>query len=84
MIEKEYYTLEEIAELFKVSKHTVYSWVKKGKLKGTKIASLLRFTPSQVEEFIKESNKDKQDYFIVTASPAYIKASGKQHDFNNS
>ena len=32
-----YYTPEEVAEILKVRKHTVWNWLREGTLKGTKI-----------------------------------------------
>ena len=32
-----YYTPEEVADILKVRKHTVWNWLREGTLKGTKI-----------------------------------------------
>lgn len=35
--ERGFYTVEEVADMFHVTKITVYSWIKKGKLKAVKL-----------------------------------------------
>ncbi len=47
------YTVEEIAELLKVTKTTVYSYIKKGELKAKKIGKYYRITEESLREFIE-------------------------------
>jgi len=51
---EEVYTVEEVAETLKFNVRTVQGWIKKGKLKATKIGSDYRITETAVKEFLKE------------------------------
>ena len=54
-----YYTPEEVADILKVRKHTVWNWLREGTLKGTKInGKIWRITDKDLEEFI---NKDESE-----------------------
>lgn len=54
-----YYTPEEVADILKVRKHTVWNWLREGTLKGTKInGKIWRITDKDLETFInKEENE---------------------------
>ncbi len=54
-----YYTPEEVADILKVRKHTVWNWLREGTLKGTKInGKIWRITDKDLEAFInKEEEK---------------------------
>ena len=45
----------EVCQIFKVSKPTVYDWLKQGKLKSIKIESRRYFLWQDIEELIKNS-----------------------------
>ena len=47
------YTVEEIAELMKVTKRTVYSYIKRGELKAKKIGKYYRVTEANLKEFLE-------------------------------
>lgn len=54
-----YYTPEEVADILKVRKHTVWNWLREGRLKGTKInGKIWRITDKDLEAFI---NKDESE-----------------------
>ena len=54
-----YYTPEEVADILKVRKHTVWNWLREGTLKGTKInGKIWRITDEDLEAFI---NKDESE-----------------------
>ena len=54
-----YYTPEEVADILKVRKHTVWNWLREGTLKGTKInGKIWRITDKDLEAFI---NKDERE-----------------------
>ena len=54
-----YYTPEEVADILKVRKHTVWNWLREGTLKGTKInGKIWRITDKDLESFI---NKDESE-----------------------
>lgn len=46
------YTLEEIAELLHITRRTLYSCVKEGKLKAVKVGKYWRVTEKNLEEFL--------------------------------
>ena len=46
------YTPDEIAEMLKVSKKTVYYWINKEKLKAIKVGNMWRVKKEDLEEFI--------------------------------
>lgn len=43
------YTPEEVAELLKVSRETVYNWLRSGKLKAVKISHFWRISESELK-----------------------------------
>lgn len=45
-------TLTEVADLFRVSPHTVRAWVRKGRLQPVRICRRLLFAPDVVSRFI--------------------------------
>lgn len=47
------YTVGEIAELMKVTKTTVYSYIKRGELKAKKIGKYYRVTEANLKEFLE-------------------------------
>ena len=54
-----YDTPEEVADILKVRKHTVWNWLREGTLKGTKInGKIWRITDKDLEAFI---NKDESE-----------------------
>ena len=54
-----YYTPEEVADILKVRKHTVWNWLREGTLKGTKInGKIWRITDKDLVAFI---NKDESE-----------------------
>jgi len=61
---------EEFAELFGVSRDTVYRWIKAGRLTPIAIGPRVwRFRPSQVEEFINRPQRETQ-YVHIDDNPA--------------
>lgn len=55
---EKYYTPEEVAELLKVSRETVYNWLRAGKLKGTKIFNFWRITESELNRLLKGNEQN--------------------------
>jgi len=54
-MQDEYYTLQEVADMLKISYMTVFRWVKVGKIKTVKIGKQHRVKKEVLEKFI-ESN----------------------------
>lgn len=46
------YTLDEVAEILKVTKRTLYNYIKAGALKAVKLGKYWRVSESQLQEFI--------------------------------
>lgn len=53
----EIYTLEEIAQLLQVTRRTIYTWVKDGKLKAFKVGRGWRVTREELDTFLNSRNK---------------------------
>jgi excisionase family DNA binding protein len=49
------WSLDAVASALAVSKHTVRSWVRQGRLKPTRVCRRLLFQPADVEEFVRAS-----------------------------
>ena len=57
----DFYTPDEVAQILKVRKHTVWNWLREGSLKGTKInGKIWRITTKDLENFINNSNGDEE------------------------
>jgi len=55
---EKFYTPEEVAEILKVRKHTVWNWLREGSLKGTKInGKIWRVTEEELDSFIHPEGK---------------------------
>jgi putative molybdopterin biosynthesis protein len=78
------YTPDEVAQIFQISKHTVYELIKRGELQAFKIGNKMRIEYAEIERY-KESMKaparKSTDAPNVTSMPAApIRLSGS-HDF---
>lgn len=49
-----YYTPQEVAEKLKVNIHTVYRWIREGKLKASKVVDLWRIPESELKRLLGE------------------------------
>lgn len=52
---------KEVCEILKVSKPTIYDWIKQGKLKSIKVESRRYFLWRDIEELIKESSRSSKE-----------------------
>ena len=79
------YTPDEVAQMFQISKHTVYELIKRGELQAFKIGNKMRIEHAELERF-KENTKApaKKERVEQADSPTYstvpIRFSGS-HDF---
>lgn len=55
------YTIEEIAEILKVTTRTVYNYIKSGSLKALKMGKYWRVTEAALLEFIEDAAKSAQN-----------------------
>jgi excisionase family DNA binding protein len=53
LTEKPLYKIQEICSLFKVTKPTIYDWIKHGKLKRVKIRSRVYFLGSDIRQLME-------------------------------
>lgn len=58
---EEFYTLEEVAKTLKVSKMTVYRYIKAWKLLAYKLGKELRIKKTDYEKFLNQSKFVSQD-----------------------
>lgn len=56
--EERYYTIDQVAELFGVTRAAVYKWMKAGQLKYVLVGSHRRITQSAINAFVKEGNAE--------------------------
>ena len=52
-VDERYATLPEVAERLKVSRRTVYRWIKSGELRAYKFANEYRITESALKDFLE-------------------------------
>jgi excisionase family DNA binding protein len=52
-LEKEFYTIQEVADLFEVTKPTVYDWMKTRGLAWVRLGARRRITRAAIEAFLK-------------------------------
>lgn len=53
LLEKPLYKIQEICSLFRVTKPTIYDWIKHGKLKKVKIRSRVYFLAKDVRQLMQ-------------------------------
>ena len=47
------YTPKQIADLWKVSRRTIYAWIKSGQLKAVKLGDTVRIPEAELMRFLK-------------------------------
>ncbi len=55
------YTIPEVSEILKVTRDTIYRWMRAGELKTVKIGSTRRVLASDLEEFVNSHRVDTID-----------------------
>ena len=60
----DYYNPEELADLFKVKKSTIYSWISRGELNAFKHGYSRAITPNQIEEFVMNRKSGKYNFVL--------------------
>lgn len=58
---KEYYTVDEVANLLKLSKYTIYEMIKRGDLTGVKVGRKIRIKQIDINHLMHEQTPIKQD-----------------------
>lgn len=54
------YTPEEVADMLKVKKQTVWKWLRQGILHGVKIGKLWRIPEKDLTEFLEKKKKGEE------------------------
>lgn len=64
VLQEETYTPDELAKLFKISKHTVYELIKRGELQAFRVGNKMRIEKAEVERFknLDSSSGKKHEY----------------------
>ncbi|WP_462411075.1 substrate-binding domain-containing protein [Neobacillus sp. Marseille-QA0830] len=83
-MEEKAYTPDEVAQIFQISKHTVYELIKRGELKAFKIGNKMRIEQEELERFKQSAQapakKNVPEQPAANASVQAIILSGS-HDF---
>ena len=58
-------TTEEVCELYKITRRTVYRWQRAGKLHGVKAGRRLLFNPAEVLQLLEGGNSENKPYIIT-------------------
>ena len=58
-MDNQYMTVKEVCQLLKVSRLTVYRWIKFKKLPAIKIGKEFRFAKGEIEEFLNTVRTSK-------------------------
>jgi excisionase family DNA binding protein len=53
-MDETYYTPQEVAEKLKVNIHTIYRWIRSGKIKAVKVVDLWRISESELKRLLGE------------------------------
>ena len=53
------YSLDEVAEILQLTKRTLYSYVKDGKLKAIKVGKSWRVTEESLRDFLERGTKSE-------------------------
>ena len=56
-MEEKYYTPDEIARMFKVTRNAVYNWYRRGQLEGIHVGRALRISEKALQTFIQQGWK---------------------------
>lgn len=59
MTEIRTYTLEEVVDILKVTRRTIYNYIKGGQLKAVKMGKYWRVPQKELERFIEEGTQTK-------------------------
>lgn len=59
MSELKVYTIDEIAELLHITRRTLYTYLKTGKLKAIKVGKYWRVTEENLKDFLSKGTVEK-------------------------
>ena len=52
-------TLMEVADMLRVSPHTIRAWIRKGRLRPVRICRRVLLAPSDVQQFLTENTQPR-------------------------
>ena len=58
-MDEQYYTIDEVAERLKVTRKTVYDWMRSGELPYVQVGSRRRITGSALKAFIRQGKPEE-------------------------
>lgn len=58
MQELKYYTTDDVLELLKLNRRTLYNHIRAGKIKGHKVAGKWMFTEQQIRDYVESGSPD--------------------------
>jgi excisionase family DNA binding protein len=61
VLEEAYYTVEEVSALFRVTKATVWKWLREGKMRFVWIGSEKRIPATALKEFIRPGTPEQPE-----------------------
>ena len=73
-MEERFYTIDQVAELFSVTRAAVYKWMKAGQLKYVFVGAHRRIPQSALSAFIREGRPEEAEEREEIASPALLVA----------
>ena len=50
-------TVPELAQVLQVKSSTIYTWIRQGKFPHIKAGRLIRFSPEQVDDFLRKGRR---------------------------
>ena len=56
MAKPEFYTVQQLAEMFSCNVYTVRRWIKAGRLDCMRVSHVIRVTPQQLAKFTRENS----------------------------
>ncbi len=73
-MEERFYTIDQVAELFSVTRAAVYKWMKSGELKYVLVGAHRRIPQSALNAFIKEGRPEEAESSEELNSPVLVAA----------
>lgn len=56
-----YYTPAEVAEILKVKRQTVYTWIREGRLQADKIGRTRRISEEDLNKFVNQRDTQREE-----------------------
>lgn len=82
MADRNALSTQEVAEMLKVSKSTIYDMIKKGEIKSYKVGRKVRFTEDDVNEYIANAKKIQNVHSQASVNPKFsLRPENKSNGF---